>query len=182
LLRWPGLPPSVEPGLCYQLDVFASVVELLGGKVPDGWDGAGFAAPLRAGTAALRDHLVITQGAWSCQRGVRWDRYLALHTRHDGYHGWPEWMLFDVEADAHEQHDLASARPELVQHARALLERWRSAAIAGNPGAVDPLDTVLAEGGPAHVRGQLSAYLERLRATGRADWAERLRAAHPNEP
>jgi choline-sulfatase len=182
LLRWPGLTPRVEPGLCYQLDVFASLVELLGGKVPEGWDGTSFGPALRAGAAVERDHLVITQGAWSCQRGVRWGRYLALHTRHDGYHGWPEHMLFDVEADPHEQHDLAVARPNLVQHAGALLERWRSAAIAGNPGGVDPLDTVLAEGGPAHVRGQLAAYLGRLRATGRSSWADRLRAAHPDEP
>ena len=33
---------------------------------------------------------------------------------------------------------------------------------------------MLREGGPYHVRGQLPAYLERLRATGRAAWAERL--------
>jgi arylsulfatase A-like enzyme len=181
IVQWPGLAPRVERGLCYQLDLFATMVELAGGAVPDGWDGRSFATQLRAGQGGGRDHLVITQGAWSCQRGVRWDRYLALHTRHDGYHGWPEWMLFDVEADPHEQHDLASAQPALVQHARALLERWRSAAVAGNPGGVDPIDTVLAEGGPAHVRGQLAKYLERLRATGRSDWAERLRQAHPGE-
>jgi hypothetical protein len=40
----------------------------------------------------------------------------------------------------------------------------------------DPLWTVLAEGGPAHVRGQLPAYLQRLRRTGRAHWADRLEA------
>jgi arylsulfatase A-like enzyme len=171
----------VERGLCYQLDALATLIELAGGKLQGDWDGVSYARELRAGTAVGRDHLVITQGAWSCQRGVRWDRWLALHTRHDGYHGWPEWMLFDLERDPHEQHDLAAVQPELVQHARALLERWRSAAVAGNPGGVDPLDTVLAEGGPAHTRGQLSTYLERLRATGRADWADRLAAAHPGE-
>ena len=38
--------------------------------------------------------------------------------------------------------------------------------------------TVLREGGPFHVRGQLPAYLERPRATGRAEWAERPEDHH----
>ncbi len=32
-----------------------------------------------------------------------------------------------------------------------------------------------------HVRGRLPAYLERLRATGRERWADRLERAHPGE-
>ena len=47
-----------------------------------------------------------------------------------------------------------------------------------DPG-VDPMWTVLREGGPFHVRGQLPAYLARLRATGRAERAEKLARAHP---
>jgi hypothetical protein len=41
--------------------------------------------------------------------------------------------------------------------------------------------TVLREGGPHHTRGQLPAYLARLRATGRAHHAESLAARHPYE-
>ena len=33
---------------------------------------------------------------------------------------------------------------------------------------------VLAEGGPYHVRGHLPAYLDRLRETGRGNWADAL--------
>jgi choline-sulfatase len=43
---------------------------------------------------------------------------------------------------------------------------------------IDPLWTVLREGGPWHVRGRLSEYLERLRETGRGGWAESIAAAH----
>ena len=32
----------------------------------------------------------------------------------------------------------------------------------------------MAEGGPFHCRGELPAYLDRLRATGRGAWADRL--------
>jgi hypothetical protein len=41
---------------------------------------------------------------------------------------------------------------------------------------VDPMRTVLAEGGPFHVRGEKERYLARLRATARHDAAERLAA------
>lgn len=46
---------------------------------------------------------------------------------------------------------------------------------------IDPMMTVLREGGSFHTRGQLPTYLERLRATGHAHHAERLAALHPDE-
>jgi arylsulfatase A-like enzyme len=182
LLCWPGLAPRVERGLCYQVDLAATLIELCGGSVPSSWDGRSFAAALRAATPFGRDELVITQGAWSCQRALRWDRYLCLHTRHDGYHDWPEELLFDLEADPHEQHDLAAREPALVKHARARIERFVETAVTAGNGGVDPLESVLREGGPAHVRGQLQAYLSRLRSTGRAAHAERLEQRHPGAP
>jgi choline-sulfatase len=46
---------------------------------------------------------------------------------------------------------------------------------------VDPMMTVLREGGPFHTRGNLPRYLERLRLTGREIHAERLAKIHPGE-
>lgn len=46
---------------------------------------------------------------------------------------------------------------------------------------VDPMMTVLREGGAFHTRGYLPGYLNRLRATGRAQHAEHLAKLHPNE-
>jgi hypothetical protein len=43
------------------------------------------------------------------------------------------------------------------------------------------MDVVRAEGGPFHVRRHLPAYLDRLRATGRARWADVLAERHPAE-
>jgi len=182
ILCWPGLTPRVERGLCYQVDMAATLIELCGGSVPATWDGRSFAEPLRAAAPFGRDDLVITQGAWSCQRALRWDRFLCLHTRHDGYHDWPEELLFDLEADPHQQRDLARGEPGLVKHARERIARFVDTAVSAGSGGVDPLETVLREGGPAHVRGQLQAYLARLRATGRAERADRLERRHLGEP
>jgi hypothetical protein len=47
--------------------------------------------------------------------------------------------------------------------------------------AVDPLETVLSEGGPYHARGMLSEYCKRLEATGRGDAVPGLRGRHPRD-
>jgi choline-sulfatase len=107
--------------------------------------------------------------------------YLCLRTYHDGYHGYPDTMLFDLRADPHEQHDLAAARPAVVHEALARLERWVADMMVRATHPADPMWVVLHEGGPKHTRGQLPRYLERLRATGRARWAELLASRHPRE-
>jgi hypothetical protein len=43
---------------------------------------------------------------------------------------------------------------------------------------IDPLWTVMREGGPLHTRGHLASYCERLRQTGRAHHADALEARH----
>jgi choline-sulfatase len=180
VLAWPGIPASVQPGLHYHLDIAATIVDLLGGRRPGEWDGRSLAADLAAGAAAPgRDHLVLTQGAWSCQRAVRTGDHLYLRTTHDGFHPhWAEEMVFDVAKDPHEQDDLADRAPGVVADARALLADWLDTQLARSFVDVDPLETILAEGGPCHVRGHLPAYLDRLRATGRAEAAGRIEAAH----
>ena len=45
----------------------------------------------------------------------------------------------------------------------------------------DPLQNVVSEGGPYHVRGQLKDYLARLRATGRSDSADALEEKYDTE-
>jgi arylsulfatase A-like enzyme len=176
IVRWPGLGPRVDRALCYQFDVAASVVELLGGSVPQIWDARSMAGAMRAGCEDGRGELVLSQGAWTCQRAVRFEQWLCIFTMHDGYHGFPQAMLFDLERDPHEQHDLAAQEPDVVEEARARLQRWHTQMMASSRTGIDPLETVLREGGPYHVRGQLTAYLERLRATGRAKWADHLAA------
>ncbi len=128
-----------------------------------------------------RDHLVLSTGAWTCQRAVRFERYICIKTYHDGYHEYPEVMLFDLVDDPHEERNLANDEPALVQAALAKLENWQSENLRHHPTGVDPMWTVMREGGPWHVRGQLKDYLQRLRDTERSEHADRLEAAHPGQ-
>lgn len=183
LLVWPGLEPSVQEGLHYHLDVAATVADLAGVTLPDHWDGVSVRTALESGEQSEgRDALVLSQGAWSCQRAVRFDRWLYLLTLHDGYHPhWPTEMLFDLRTDPHEQFDLAASRADELDRARATLADWRAEQLARSLSPTDPLDTVLAEGGPMHVRGHLDRYLERLEETGRSQWIEPLKNRHRTE-
>ncbi|HVX18521.1 MAG TPA: sulfatase [Acidimicrobiales bacterium] len=174
ILRGPGVPVGVDRSLHYHLDVGATVTELAGATPPAVWDGTSFAAALRDGREEGREFLVTSQGAWSCQRGLRTGDHLYLRTMHSGYHDWADEMLFDLSTDPHEQHDLAGERPELVMAASQQLDRWITEQLAASVDHVDPLVIVMAEGGPFHTRGRLRAYLERLRTTGRGQWADLL--------
>jgi len=173
IIRAPGQPARVDTGLHYHLDFAAALIEMAGGKVPANWDGRALNHP--------RDYLVVSQGAWSCQRSVRFEDYLCIRSYHDGLHNFPDVMLYDVKHDPHEQHDLAEKRPELVQRAMGLLDEWHGDMMRSASHPQDPMWTVLQEGGPLHTRGQLPAYLKRLRETGRAEWAEQLARKHPQE-
>jgi arylsulfatase A-like enzyme len=183
IIRWPGLSESgrVDRALHYHYDWAATSIELAGGSVPANWDGIPFTAALRDGREAGRPYLVTSQGAWACQRGVRFDDYICLRTYHDGYKELEPVMLFDLKSDPHEQHDLAPNHPEEVNRAMAMLADWQHEMMLSSGSDVDPLMTVLREGGPHHTRGMLPRYLQRLRATGRSQHAERLAVRHPGE-
>jgi len=167
ILKWPGIKAAAEAALHYQFDVTATILELLGGKVPDNWDGRSFASALKSGKSAGRPYLVLSQAAWACQRAVRFDEYICIRTYHDAHHGWPDVMLFNVVNDPHEQHDLAERRPDLGVVGLGMLEEWHLEMMRTASGGCDPMWTVMNEGGGYYVRGKGEQYLERLRKTGR---------------
>ncbi len=183
IVRWPGLTenPRVDKALHYHVDFAATLIELLGGRAPENWDGVSFADAFQNGVPRGREALILSQGAWSGQRAVRWEDYLCLRSYHDGYHGFPDVMLFDTVCDPHEQQDLAPEKPDLVGQGMALLDGWYGEMMRTATHGQDPLWTVLREGGAYHTRGCLPKYLRRLRETGRSEWAERLAAMHPRE-
>ena len=183
IVRAPGIAagPRVDRGLHYQYDWAATLIELMGGTVPDNWDGEPFTHAFQAGQERGRDYLVVSQNAWSCQRSVRFGDHICLRTYHDGYKMLDPVMLFNLPQDPHEQHNLAAEQPEVVYQALSKLDEWYRHMALTSTHDVDPMMTVLREGGAFHTRGMLPRYLERLRATGRAQHARHLAELHPDE-
>jgi len=176
IVRWPGVTPaaSVYEGLQYNLDLGATLVEMSGGDASPAWEGQSFAAALRGEAHDGRPYLVVSQCAWSCQRGVRWDKWMLIRTYHAGLKDFPDVMLFDIENDPHELVDLAKTHRAVVQEGLALLENWSTEMMRSSGHPEDPLWRVIREGGPLHTRDCLEEYCARLRASGRAEHAQTL--------
>jgi choline-sulfatase len=178
IVRWPGLPGGrVDRALRYQVDLAATVVELVGGHPPENWDGETFAADLWTQQENGRDFLMLSQLSHSCQRAVRFDDFLYLRSYHDAYRCLPEELLFNVVADPHEQQDLANHQPDLVQRAKAMLLNWEQA-MARTTTYPDPLGTVLAEGGGYHARHALPSLIDWLVQHGRTANAKQMRTRY----
>ncbi|MBB6429165.1 sulfatase family protein [Algisphaera agarilytica] len=201
ILKWPGgQAGATDDGLHYHLDWPATCLELLGESdehepTPAGWDGRSFTPTVTEGKAQGRDELVLSQCAHVCQRSVRFDegdhRWLYIRTYHDGFHPFPDHMLFDLASDPQEQHNLADAHPEVLREANWRLSGWHDEAMSkiarDSADVTDPMRTVLREGGPYHacsyIHGrrseELTRYLQKLRDSGRAAAAENLERRYP---
>ncbi|WP_274649541.1 sulfatase [Paenibacillus humicola] len=183
IIRWPGLTSgTVDSGLHYHLDLPPTMAELMGRQAAPSWDGRSYAASILSGEDTGRDSLVISQCAHVCQRSVRFGDWLYIRTYHDGYHLFDKEMLFDIKQDGHEQHNLAAQRPDLCREAVYRLTEWHDDMMMSMDFDVDPLWTVMREGGPYHAKGHLREYAARLAETGREQYVEELRRRHPREP
>jgi len=181
-IRWPGgQAGAVDRGLHYNLDLGPTLAELFGRDPMPSWDGQSYAPAVLRGEDCGREHLVLSQCAHVCQRSVRFGPWLYVRTFHDGFHLFPDEMLFDVDTDPHQQDDVADRHPDVCREAACRLNEWRDAMMASMESDVDPLWTVMKEGGPYHARGVLREYCKRLEATGRSEAASELKRRHPRE-
>jgi choline-sulfatase len=195
VIKFPGgVKGKRDAALHYQLDLAPTLMELLGGTAQPLWDGQSFASSVKKGETKGREDLVLGQCAHVCQRSVLWDKWLYIRTYHDGFHLFPEEMLFDLGADPHEQENLAQKKPEICREGFLRLHRWHETQMQKmaeiSTDAVDPLWTVIREGGPMHagfgpgnsagVAG-FERYLKRLEATGRSDGAKLLRIKYAKQ-
>lgn len=194
IIKWPGGSAGIRnTKFQYNLDLPPTLMELLGGTHQPLWDGESFAPALLSRENVGRDEVILSQCAHVCQRSVRWADWLYMRTYHDGFHLFPQEMLFNLADDPHEQTNLAPTHPELCQEGQWRLSRWHDAqmqkmALTGT-NVEDPLWTVMKEGGPFHARlgdGKLPGnptggikgfhqYLTRLEVTGRKQGADQLR-------
>ena len=181
IIKWPGVAPRVDDGLHYNVDLLPTLCDLLNVKAYERWDGTSYARSLTAGEDCGREYLVLSQCAHVCQRSVRWRNWLYMATYHGGLHLFDEEMLFDLAADPHETINLAGELPDIAGHCARLLRRWHAQMMARNETGVDPMETVLREGGPYHSKGQVEGYVRRLRETGRAAGAEEILRRYPVE-
>jgi len=182
IIHWPGCPEGqVADGLHYNLDLAPTLAEMFSAPGRPAWQGESYAEALRSGADRGRDHLVLSQVCHGAMRSVRFGPWHYIRVIHDFYHLYPREMLFDIVQDPHETTNLADARPDICSHAARLMLTWHEDMMMQMPDAVDPLWTVMREGGPLHSRGHLARYCERLEQTGRGQHIPELKRRHPGE-
>ena len=182
IIRWPGRTTKrVDTGLHYHLDLPPTMAELMGLPPAPSWDGRSYAASVLGDGETGRDYLVLSQCAHVCQRSVRFGDWLYIRTYHDGYHLFDKELLFNIKEDVHEQTNLAAERPDVCKEAAYRLLEWHDDMMMSADADVDPLWTVMREGGPYHAKGYLERYVQRLIESDRGQYVEELRRRHPQE-
>lgn len=181
IIKWPGYRQNaVDDGLRYNLDLVPTVADLLNVEKCDNWDGISYIKAL-TGEDGGREYLVLSQMAHVCQRSARFGDWLYIRTYHDGYHLFDKEMLYNIKDDKYEQNDVKEQYPDICAKGAKYILDWHDEMMLQSNSEIDPMLTVLKEGGPFHARGHLSGYIERLNATGRSEGAELLRQKHPDE-
>ncbi|MCB9873078.1 MAG: arylsulfatase [Planctomycetaceae bacterium] len=134
-IRWPagslGEPRDVAE-LSHVQDLMPTLADLAGvAGVPDELDGQSLAPILRGERDSLEDRMLVinysrmpgfqvtyTRGSPAIPRrngaGVLWKRWRLLEDR----------MLFDLDSDPHQDHDVAANHPDVVSKMRAHLDQW----------------------------------------------------------
>lgn len=158
-----GPQPPVSDALVYNVDVVATLAQLVGLDVPPGWDGQSLVDTLRAAGGPARDHLVLEHGLYACQRSVRDSRWFFMQTYHPGFYQFDPIVLYDLHADPNQCENVAAQHADIVAKMVNRLVDWKEENRQRHGFILDPMEEVT-QTGP-------------YRYLGPDDWAERLRDA-----
>ncbi|MCY0874666.1 MAG: sulfatase [Firmicutes bacterium] len=147
----------------YNVDVMATLVEMVGLAVPPGWDGQSFFSGLEGQPFPTRPWLIMEHGLYACQRAVRDDQWYFIRTYHPGLVLFPPVALYDIHADPHQQHNVAADHPDVVAVMDHRLAEWVQQNRDHHGEIPDPMEAIMHTGPYRYLTPQ--------------DWAERLRDA-----
>jgi choline-sulfatase len=180
LMSIPGVatPGTVNEQLVYNVDAIATITDLLGLPVPEGWDGMSFAPILRGETWEGHDYLVLDHGLYTCQRAVRDDHWHFIRTYHPGFYPFEPISLYDMDNDPHQVRNLAEQHPDIVQLMDHRLAAWTHEQM-GRPGhIIDPLQECISSDPWRYTTPQ--QWVQRLRSEGWNEQAELLARKYLN--
>jgi len=177
IIKWPYAKAGhKDTGFHYNIDLAPTMAEMLGVEIKENWDGASYKESLINGEDTGHECLVLSQLAHVCQRSCRFEDWLYIRTYHDGYHLFDDEMLFNIKDDPYEQEDVKEKYPQVCEKGAKYILDWVDANMKKNSQQIDPLWTVMSEGGPFHaIDYPLDKYLEHLENTGRAEGAQKLK-------
>jgi arylsulfatase len=128
LWRWPGaLKPTGVDKLTAHVDVFPTLAELAGAKLPASQKLDGFSlVPLLKGATAWPDRYLFTHvGRWergaapqkSGKCSVRWGNWNLVREKGG-------WALYNLKSDRGEKRDVAAAHPDIIKQMSQRYDVW----------------------------------------------------------
>jgi arylsulfatase A len=123
IARWTGTIPAgrESPHVWAHWDMFPTLAALAGARIPPGLDGMSMARALHGEAQPARDFLYWEFHERGFQQAVRMGRWKGVRPRKDG-----PLELYDLDADAGEQRDVAAAQPEVVARIEEYLRTVRT--------------------------------------------------------
>jgi choline-sulfatase len=149
IVRWPGRTPAdgVCDALLYNVDLAATLCDLLDVPIPPGWDGLSFKSQVEGLPGGGRDFLVWDHALYAVQRAVRTPTHLMIRTYDDDGYGFSPVQLYDMERDPYQTVNLADIEPSLVSECYRMMDGWVDEQRAKDGWPEDPLMAVLRERG-----------------------------------
>jgi choline-sulfatase len=194
IIRIPGITDmgTMCDDFVYNVDVVATLADLVGLPVPAGWDGQSLLPKLSAtasgamsaehandtatnGSSAAtwqRDKLVLEHGLYACQRAVRDQRWYFIRTYDQGFYDFPSITLYDMETDPWQTTNVASEHPQVVQEMDHAISNWVQANRDKHGVIPDPMEAILDTGPYRYINE--AAWIAHLRELGLEDAARRF--------
>jgi choline-sulfatase len=173
IVKWPGskLKNIQREDLVYNVDLTATIVDLLGIQVPDGWDGESFANIIHGEPYKSREYLVWDHGLYSVSRSVRTDEWLMMKTYHPGVVPLEPIELYNMKEDPYMTNNVADQCSDIIKELDHLLQQWYEEQISPSE-KPDPLPLVVETGPFKYVSKQM--WKNHLQKIGRTDLMEQF--------
>jgi arylsulfatase A-like enzyme len=127
IVRWKGTvaPGGASDGVSGFEDWMPTLVEVAGGRVPEGLDGVSLLPTLRGRGQGARPFLYREFSGYLGYQVVMMERWKAVRRNLSSKKGTQpgDWELYDVVADRSEEKDVASEHPEMVARAKEIAAR-----------------------------------------------------------
>ena len=123
IARWTGTIPAgrASPHVWAHWDMFPTLAELADAPAPSGLDGISMTRALRGESQPTHEFLYWEFHERGFQQAVRTGRWKGVRLEKDG-----PLELYDLDADAAEQHNVAAAQPEVVARVTKYLRTART--------------------------------------------------------
>ena len=144
IVKWPGIANrGSSEALLYNVDLPATVCDILGIERPADWDGTSFKNQVEGTEGGGHEYLVWDHGLYTVQRAVRTRQHLLINTFDDYGYNFAKTELYDIAKDPYQTNNIALAVPETAAVLGEMLTDWEDKQLSGSTIA-DPLRKILA--------------------------------------